>query len=268
MNDWLLAAGLPWLKLALKQLLLPPAAPLLLAALGLLLLRRWPRLGRALAVAGVAVLWLLCLPAVGLGLGLWLCAPPPPLDAAQLQALRGAPHTAILVLGAGRRDPAPEYGQPDLRPLTLERLRYGAFVARSTGLPLGFSGGLSPFAEPGATEAAAAALVAQRDFGIRLRWREDRSQDTADNARRSLALLRADGITTVVLVTHDLHQRRALAAFRRAAEHSGTALTLIPAPMEVPPPGPLTAGDWWPSVLGLRRSWYAIYEALGWLAGA
>ncbi|MBP6900416.1 MAG: YdcF family protein [Burkholderiaceae bacterium] len=268
MNDWLLAAGLPWLKLALKQLLLPPASPLLLAALGLLLLRRWPRLGRWIAGSALALLWLLCLPAVGLGLGQWLCTPPPPLDAARLQALRGAPHTAVLVLGAGRRDPAPEYGMPDLPSATLERLRYGAFVARQTGLPLGFSGGLAPFAEPGATEAAAAALVAQRDFGMRLRWREDRSQDTADNARRSLALLHADGITRIVLVTHDLHQRRALAAFRRAAEHSGINLSLVPAPIEVPPPGPLTAGDWWPSVQGLRRSWYAIYEALGRLAGA
>jgi len=43
-----------WLKALAKALVLPPTGPLLLAALGLALLIRFPRTGRALAVGGVS----------------------------------------------------------------------------------------------------------------------------------------------------------------------------------------------------------------------
>lgn len=52
------------LKKLLATLVLPPAGPLLLAVLGLLLLRRWPRFGKALAWSGLVLLWLLATPAV------------------------------------------------------------------------------------------------------------------------------------------------------------------------------------------------------------
>ncbi|MDT7838216.1 YdcF family protein [Aquabacterium sp. OR-4] len=267
-NDLIAALNLHALKGLAGKLLLPPASPLLLALLGLLLWRRRPRLARALVVLGLVSMWLLCLPAVGLGLARWLTTPPPPLTDAQVLALKGARSTAIVVLGAGRRDPAPEYGVPDLRPLTAERLRYGAWLARRTGLPLAFSGGLAPGVDPGETEAAAATRVAERDLGVRLRWREDRSRDTAENAQFTVALLSQAGITQIVLVTHDMHQRRALAGFERAMQRQGVRLALLPAPMAVPPAGPLAAGDFMPSVEGLQRSVYALHEWLGRLAGA
>jgi len=50
------------LKKLLATLVLPPAGPLLLAVLGLLLLRRWPRFGKALAWSGLVLLWLLATP--------------------------------------------------------------------------------------------------------------------------------------------------------------------------------------------------------------
>lgn len=268
LNDLLASLGLGAAKGLLSQVLLPPASPLLAAALGALLRRRWPRLGGLLLAGGLLAMWLLCLPAVGLGLSTWLTRPPPPLSEAQITALRRAPHTAVLVLGAGRRALAPEYGVVDLAPLTVERLRYGAWLARRTGLPLGYSGGVAPWTEPGASEAEAAALVAQRDFGLALRWREDRSRDTDENARYSVAMLKADGITQIVLVTHDMHQRRALAAFERAMQRQGAQMRLLPAPVAVPRGGPLVAGDFWPSLAGLQRSLYALHEWLGLLAGA
>lgn len=268
LNDLLASFGLGTVKGVLGAVLLPPASPLLLAAFGWLMHRRWPRLGPLIWVGGLLGMWLLCLPAVGLGLAAWLTTPPPPLTDAQVAALQRAPRTAVLVLGAGRRELAPEYGTVDLKPYTAERLRYGAWLARRTGLPLGYSGGVAPGENPGATEAEAAALVAQRDFGLKLRWREDRSRDTDENARYSVAMLAADGITQIVLVTHDMHQRRALAAFARAMQRQGVQMRLVPAPMAVPPGGPLAAGDFWPSVAGLQRSLFALHEWLGRLAGA
>ncbi|MGH8141638.1 MAG: hypothetical protein ACREU2_03830, partial [Steroidobacteraceae bacterium] len=47
-----------------KNLILPPAGPLLLAGLGALLLGWRPRLARALLAVGLASLWLLSTPVV------------------------------------------------------------------------------------------------------------------------------------------------------------------------------------------------------------
>ena len=48
---------------------------------------------------------------------------------------------AIVILGGGVRRHAAEYGGDTLGQLTLERVRYGARVARLTGLPVLVSGG-------------------------------------------------------------------------------------------------------------------------------
>src|SRR6185369_16674338 len=53
-----------WFKAVVKTLVQPPTGPLLLAALGVVLLRRAPRAGRALAAAGVAALLVLSMPVV------------------------------------------------------------------------------------------------------------------------------------------------------------------------------------------------------------
>ena len=46
-----------------------------------------------------------------------------------------------MILGGGLRRSAPEYGGDTLGRLTLERLRYGAMLAKRTGLPVMVSGG-------------------------------------------------------------------------------------------------------------------------------
>jgi drug/metabolite transporter superfamily protein YnfA len=53
-----------WLKALLKTLVLPPTGPLLVAVFGLVLLRRFPRVGRAFAAAGVIVTLALSIPIV------------------------------------------------------------------------------------------------------------------------------------------------------------------------------------------------------------
>ena len=126
-----------WLKALLKAVILPPAGPLLVAIFGLALGRRFPRTGRALAVAGVASLLLLSLPIIAIFL-LDRLETYPPLDLAQAKSAQ-----AIVILGGGVRRRAPEYGGDTLGPLTLERVRYGARVARLTALPVLVSGGVT-----------------------------------------------------------------------------------------------------------------------------
>jgi hypothetical protein len=75
-------------------------------------------------------------------------APATGLSSEQIAELKKSPRTAIVVLGGGRRLLAPEYGVATLTPRSIERLRYGVWLARETGLPLAFSGGVGHGAKP------------------------------------------------------------------------------------------------------------------------
>lgn len=276
MTDLLHSLGLDGWKAWLGVLLLPPLPLLLLVLAGAWRLARrrdtgGRALGRLLGMAavwaGVLGLWLLSTPVVGTALVALLTQPPAPLSPAQISALADTPHTAILVLGAGRKLLSADYGLADLKPLTLERLRYGLWLARQTRLPVGYSGGVAWGALPGATEAEIAGRVAERDFGQRLRWLEDRSHDTHQNADYSVQLLRAAGITQIVLVTHDFHQQRAGAEFQRAITLAGTSMRVLPAAMGQAVAGPIRPGHWLPTNDGLAQSRLALHEWLGWIAG-
>jgi uncharacterized SAM-binding protein YcdF (DUF218 family) len=271
LNELLLSLGLGWLKGLLTLLLLPPV-PLLLAVLaGALRLRRHPRSGWLLVGAGLAGLWLCSTTGFAQAAKERLLDPPAALTAAGREALAAAApdgHTAIVVLGGGRRALAPEYGEGSLNALSLERLRYGLWLGARTGLPVAFSGGVAPRAPDGASEAELAATTAAQEFGRPLRWAEDRSRDTRENARLTLALLQPDGVRRIVVVTHDFHMRRALRNFERAAAARGQTVELVAAPVGLPQPGPFTPGDWTPSAAGLQASWLVLREWLGWLSGA
>ena len=77
------------------------------------------------------------------------------MSAAAMAGLSRGPKTAIVVLGAGRRLLAPEYGVAELSSMGTERLRYGVWLSRQTGLPLAFSGGVALGSDPGPAEAPA-----------------------------------------------------------------------------------------------------------------
>lgn len=268
MNDLLIALNLQAWKPVLSLWVMPPLPLWGLILLGALWLKRRRVLGWTLVLLGLAGNWAVCTTAVGTALSKRLLQPPPVLTAQQISELKASPHTAILVLGAGNRPQALEYGGPDLKPFTLERMRYGLWLGRQTGLPVGFSGGLGYGALPGVTEAAAAQRVAQRDFGQTLRWLEDRSRDTNENAIHSVALLHQEGVQRIVLVTHGFHQRRALAAFERAIARSGQPMTLLAAPLGINPPPAYTPGDWLPTGEGFQLCRLVFHEWLGRLAGA
>ena len=134
------------LKKLLTALVLPPTGPLLLAVAGALMLRRRPRTGRALVWAGLAILLALSLGPVS-GFLLRLANDSP---AVRLEDARTA--QAVVILGGGVRREAPEYGGDTINRWTLERVRYGAKLARETGLPVLVAGG-SVFGDT-ATEAS------------------------------------------------------------------------------------------------------------------
>ena len=250
-------ADLPFVlgKLA-AAMILPPLGPWLLCALGLLMLHArspaWVRAGRRMAWSGLLLSLALATPAV-VGPLLGRIEPAAPIGAEALQQAQ-----AIVVLGGGRRARAPEYGGADsVGPWTLERLRHAARLARQSGLPLLVSGGAPG---GGVSEAALMREVLEQDFGVAVRWLEDRSRNTAENARFSAAMLKADGIGRIALVTHAAHMPRA------AAEFGAQGLDVAPAPTAWMGGGQ----DGWlgllPGPASAHAGWFAMHELLGGLA--
>lgn len=269
MNAWLQMLGIDFLKPFLTALLLPPVPWLVLIVLGAWQLRRRRWLGGTLVMLGVALVWACSTEAAGLLATRWLLRPPPALtDLKPLKTPPAAGQTVIVVLGGGRTDVA-EYPHHSLSTISMERLRYGIWLSRETGLPWAFSGGLAPGSDPGPTEAAIASRVARDEFRHPLRWAEDQSRDTHENAVRTVALLRQEGVGRIVLVTHDMHMPRSMRNFERAQAAAGLSIELVPAPVAVPRNlHRWVASDFYPTARGISRTRYALREWLGLLAGA
>ena len=228
-----------------KAIVLPPGGLVLLGFTGLLLLRRSPRLARALLAASVGLLFLFSLAPIDDALTrvAECCAP---LDPARLP-----PADVIVVLGGGVSSSA-DGAVPSAS--TLERLDYAARLARLTGLPLLLSGGAVEVEEP---EAGVMARTLKDDFGLEARWLETRSRTTLENATETAPLLRTLGLKRVLLVTSSIHMRRARAEFR------ATGIEVIPAPVRSS--GARQAGGraLLPSAAALLRSHAALYELAG-----
>jgi uncharacterized SAM-binding protein YcdF (DUF218 family) len=231
-------------KTLLKLAVLPPAGLLLLALTGLLLQGRRPKLGRACLVIGLGSLWLLSTPVISDSIAT-LAERYPAID---LQRAAGA--QAIVILGGGgQRAFAPEYGGPAAGPELLERLAYGAYLARKTGLPVLVTGFH--------IEALAMRDTLLRNFGIEARWVDDQAYDTFQNARNSARLLQADGVRHIILVTHATH------VWRAAQEFIAAGLQVLPAPAGLHDPHTAGVLGFVPSADALSRACVAINELLG-----
>ena len=266
MNELVISLGLESWKPLLGALLLPPIPLLLMILIGARLMFRRRLLAWSLVLLGVMGTWATTTTALTVGLTQWLLKPPPALLDVQIAELKRAPRTAIVVLGGGRRLLAPEYGVSTLHNRGIERLRYGMWLSKETGLPMAFSGGVANGAPAGPTEAEIAARIAEREFGRPLRWTETESRDTRENALRTVALLEPQGIDRIVLVTHGYHMPRALRNFQRAAE--GRKLTIIAAPMGMRGSSQLSTNDWLPSANGFDGTRIVLHEWFGRLFGA
>lgn len=239
------------LYFVVKCMVLPPGLLVVVGLAGLVLYRRWRRLGLTLLLLAPLMTWVLSMPLfAAIAARPFETAPPLALD-----SLAARHADAIVVLGGGAYEHAPEYGNgANLRPLTLERLRYGAHLQRLTHLPLAVSGGQSRFMS--VTEATVMKRALEEDFGVPVAAVEDSSRNTAENARMSREAL---PYQTIVLVTHAMHMPRAQAQFERAG------FKVIPAPVGFASNYTLdyVPADFAPTLQGLADSWYVIYEAAG-----
>jgi uncharacterized SAM-binding protein YcdF (DUF218 family) len=232
-----------YIKAILRNLILPPAGLLILAFVGLLLSRRHRRLGNTLIATSLGLIWLGSLPVVAN----WLQRQAdryPPLDLSKPVNAQ-----AVVILAGGGERMAPEYDGPAIAGDTLERVDYGAYVARRMSLPVLVTGS--------AWEAEAMRATLVRNLNITPRWVENHSGDTFENARFSARLLRVDHITRIILVTTGTHEWRAVHEFTAAG------LQVVPAPVGNRIPGRLGVHSFVPEVGALLHSHEAVYELIG-----
>jgi uncharacterized SAM-binding protein YcdF (DUF218 family) len=219
----------------------------LLALVGLVIARRNLVAGRRVAWTGLAGLIVLSMPIVSV----WIIGAtgptPPPLD-----LTKPSDAQAIVILGGGIRPFAVEYAGATLSGITLERVRFGARVARATGLPVLVSGGAL---RDTPTEAALMRDALMTEFHVPVRWTEGRSHNTHQNAINSAAILKANGIARVILVGHSFDFPRSLREFQAAG------IDVVAAPIGIPDGSP-SVGDFIPGMGGLQRTYFAMYELL------
>jgi uncharacterized SAM-binding protein YcdF (DUF218 family) len=149
-------------------------------------------------------------------------------------------------------------------PLTLERLAEAASQERRLGLPVLVSGGRPDETTDSLAGMMTAAL--QDDFRVHVRWQEDRSRNTFENAAFSADILRRAGVRSALLVANSLDMARALWSFR------AVGYPVIPAA-----PRQQTIGQWrndgearslsmssfFPQVPALLVSYNALHELIG-----
>lgn len=239
----------------IKYWALPPGSILILLTLAFLLVRG--TLGRMLLFVSWSILLIMSLPALSTPLIALLEQAP----AVNPERLGQTGAEAIVVLAAETYTDAPEYGGSTVGSLTLQRIRYAAWLHRRTSLPIYVTGG-------GQVDAAAPLMadVLREEFDVPVARVEGQSGTTWENAALTAPLLRADGIDHVLLVTHAWHMPRARAVFRQRA------IEVTPAPTyfvhrngdssrQREEPGFPQA--WLPQAGAFHASAYAVHELLG-----
>ncbi len=208
------------------QCVLPPGGLVLMGALGMMFWRRaW---GRALVWLVLALTWMLATDPVrdALTKPLEFRYPALSLETLQVDALTREP-TAIVLLGGGIYENAPEYGGGDeLNHHALMRTIFAAELARRTGLPVY------------ATGSKALTHESEPEGAIMRRWlvrlgvpeaqahAEAAAATTWENAVFVRKLLAPQGIRRVVLVTSAWHMPRSVWCFKQQG------LNVIPAPTD------------------------------------
>jgi len=237
-----------------QALLLPPGINLVALALGFILLPVARKLAGWLVLLGIVSLYLLAMAPVAT----WLIGTVETASALS-EPVEAGDEGAIVVLGAGRYYSAPEFGARDTtNHMALMRLRYAERLREQTQLPILATGG-RPHGEP-LSEAELMKRTVKEDFDGIVKWTEQKSRNTFENAVCSKFILDGQAIDSIFLVTHAAHMSRALYAFRKAG------LRVTPAPT-----GYLkdtfryanVVETWLPSMTALQLSRTALHEWLG-----
>jgi len=202
-------SGLLAVKVA-AQLILPPGGLILLAIAGFVFWRKW--WGRGLVGLALALFWLLSTEPVRDALTRPLEFQHQALKVAEIPAGR----MAIVLLGGGIYENAPEYGGDDsLSRHGLMRAAYAAELVKQTGIPVYTTGGmpLTHTAEPEGTIMARWLVK----FGVpkHMVHVEVAARTTWENAGNTKLVLQKLGVSRIILVTSAWHMPRSVWCFKK-----------------------------------------------------
>lgn len=241
----------------IQSWLFPPGLIIVLGLLGFLLWRRWRMAAKTVIIFAFVILWLLSTPIIAWSLIDILQRQYPVLEMDKLSKQNGG---AIVVLGGGEAK-APEYDIKEaVSDPTLSRLHYSGYLYDKTHLPIVVSGG-----NPEGLSHAEADLmqkVLRDDFKIPVNLKESKSNNTAEEAKFLLPILKANKIHYIYLVTHAWHMPRSMRVFNQIFDQAD--IKIIPAPM-----GFVTLDtqkglfNYLPSLGALNTSVIAMHEYIG-----
>lgn len=226
--------------------IVPPTIFIVICLAGAAISLARPRIGAIVTIISASLLYLCATPLVSTFLiGRLEALVPSKPDFAGAQA--------IVVLGgdeqhfSGTDDEA--VGQ-----LTLERLEAAAELHRRTGLPILVSGGTLDDSAVSLARLMQRALT--QTFLVPVKWVEDKSLNTFQNALYSAKILENDDIRSVIVVTQAWHMPRALLSFNKVGLHA------VPF-CYINSPESFDISDILPSASAFQRSFYAFHEIIG-----
>lgn len=235
---------------SIEALITPPGIMLVLILLGFFFGRYSTRAGRNLILTGLFLFLLASLP-VSSYLAYKLLETDPPLSQLVLSETSAE---AIVILGGGRYE-GYEYRKETVSLPALERLRYGAWLHKQTGLPILVTGGRVRGEK--VSEAKLMAQTLSSAFSVRAKWIEENSKNTWENASFSWDLLQKSKIRNILLVTHASHMTRSKISFLRQG------FEVTPAPLGFKSRSSLTALHFLPAGRPIADLQAASHEFIG-----
>jgi len=217
------------------------------------------KLGKWLVILSFSGLWLISTEPVRDVLMQPLQQAYPPLTVSHMSQWQQAPGTAIVLLGGGIYENAPEFDGMDVsRDAALQRLIFAAQLQQSSGLVVYASGG-TPLNEGETPEGEV-----MRQWLMRLGVPDDKieaenfANTTWDNALLVKAMLQQRGVHRVLLVTNAWHMPRSVRCFEKQD------LQVVPVPVDYAGnTGGYDVRSWLPQAAVLNDSSIALHEYLG-----
>jgi uncharacterized SAM-binding protein YcdF (DUF218 family) len=232
---------------ALEALFLPPSGLITLGIIGLLF--GFTKSGRQLLGISMLLLYLMSTSYVSAWMNSRLTHQYPAVDPAQLKS-DDSPQ-ALVVLGGGYYGESVEYGNTAIGPFFAERIRYAAWLAKQSELPVIVSSGKS--------DAPAAVRILKEEYGVENVTHESKSWTTDDNASNLRQLLKEQEVGKIGVITHAWHMPRAMWSLE-SYEIDATAL---PMGLLHKMPALSDYNSWLPSMASLVRSRNVMHEFFG-----
>lgn len=237
-------------KTLIKAFVLPPGSIIVMAFVGIAVMRKRRKLGVSLVASSLALLLLLSMPAISTPL-MESLSRNDPIDPARVPEGAGA----IVVLTTGINVSSPIFGK-DASPMSsLQLARYAAFLHKKSNIPILVSGGKLRFSNLSEAKTLRRALV--DEWKVPVRWLEEEAKDTGESAVNSFKILNPEGIRDILLITHVFHMQRAEVDFTKAG------FRVIPAAVGYMSAREMTFHDLLPTASALASTSMVFNEWLG-----